>query len=310
MQQQTEVGFIGTGTMGEPMAHNLLRAGIPLIVWNRTAEKTRTLLSAGARIASDLSEVFETARTIILMLFDGAAADAVLSRGTAQFAAKVKEHTIIQMGTVSPSYSSALAEDLAAAGGRYVEAPVSGQRGPAMAGQLVAMVAGDEQDIGAIRHLLEPMCREIVPCGMVPNALSLKNATNLYVGTMLACLVETFNFGRRQGLDLDLLASLLGNGPMASDLIRMKAPKLVLQDFSVEASIKSLAEGARLISEQAAASDAAVPMLDTCILLLQEAVSLGLGAADVTALARVVEERSGIAERSHLPSSSRHRASN
>ena len=290
--QQAEVGFIGTGTMGEPMAHNLLRAGIPLIVWNRTTEKTQALASAGARVASDASDVFENARTVILMLFNGAAADAVLARGTARFATSVKDRTIVQMGTVSPAYSLALAEDIAAAGGRYVEAPVSGQRGPAMAGQLIAMVAGDEHDIRAVRHLFDPMCKDVVSCGPVPNALSLKNASNLYVATMLTCLVETFNFARCQGLDLDLLATLLCNGPMASDLVRMKAPKLVASDFAVQASVKSMAEATRLIAEQAASSDAAVPMLDACILLCRQAISLGMSEADVTALTRAIEERS------------------
>ena len=290
--QQAEVGFIGTGTMGEPMAHNLLRAGVPLIVWNRTTEKTRTLASAGARVASDASDVFEKARTVILMLFDGAAADAVLARGTARFATNVEGRTIVQMGTVSPAHSLALAKDIAAAGGRYVEAPVSGQRGPAAAGQLIAMVAGDERDIRAVRHLFDPMCKEVVSCGPVPNALSLKNASNLYVATTLACLVETFNFARCQGLDLDLLATLLCNGPMASDLVRMKAPKLVARDFAIQASVKTMAEGTRLIAEQAAASHAAVPMLDACMLLCRESVSLGLSDADVTALTQAIEERS------------------
>ena len=290
--QQAEVGFIGTGTMGEPMAHNLLRAGMPLIVWNRTTEKTRTLASAGARVASDASDVFENARTVILMLFDSAAADAVLARGTARFATNVEGRTIVQMGTVSPAHSLALAEDIAAAGGRYVEAPVSGQRGPAAAGQLIAMVAGDEHDIRAVRYLFDPMCKEVVSCGPVPNALSLKNTSNLYVATTLACLVETFNFARCQDLDLDLLATLLCNGPMASDLVRMKAPKLVARDFAIQASVRTMAEGTRLIAEQAAASQAAVPMLDACMLLCREAVSLGLSDADVTALTQAIEERS------------------
>ena len=161
-----------------------------------------------------------------------------------------------------------------------------------MAGQLIAMVAGDEHDIRAVRPLFDPMCKEVVPCGPVPNALSLKNASNLYVATMLTCLAETFNFARCQGLDLDLLATLLCNGPMASDLVRMKAPKLVARDFAIQASVKTMAEGTRLIAEQAAASQAAVPMLDACVSLCRDAVSLGLGEADVTALARAIEERS------------------
>ena len=242
---QTPIGFIGVGVMGEPMALNLLRAGFARRV-EPDGREDGAVAAAGARIAADATEVFATARTVILMLFDSAAADVVLSRGTARFATTVADHTIVQMGTVSPAYSLALARDIATAGGRYVEAPVSGQRGPAVAGQLIAMVAGDSHDIRAVRYLFDPMCKDVVPCGPVPNALSLKNASNLYVATMLTCLVETFNFARCQGLDL--LANLMCNGPMASDLVRMKAPKLVARDFAVQASINTGAEGTRLIA--------------------------------------------------------------
>ena len=74
-------GFIGIGTMGEPMALNLVRAGTPLVVWNRTREKCEPLEQAGARVADDLADLFAACETIILMLADGASTDAVLDRG-------------------------------------------------------------------------------------------------------------------------------------------------------------------------------------------------------------------------------------
>ena len=135
------IGFIGLGSMGEPMALNLAKAGTPLLVWNRTPAKVRSLEAAGAAIAADAGEVFARADVIILMLVDGAAIDAVLGRGTRAFGARVKDRTIVHMGTTSPAYSRGLEADVWAAGGGYVEAPVSGSRKPAEAGQLVAMLA-------------------------------------------------------------------------------------------------------------------------------------------------------------------------
>ncbi len=286
------VGFIGLGSMGEPMALNLARAGTPLVVWNRTPDKAQALASAGADVAASVEEVFERTRTIILMLTDSDAMDAVLGRGAPAFAGLVRDRTVVHMGTTSPNYSRALAAELRAAGGRYVEAPVSGSRKPAETGQLIAMLAGEADAVEAVRPLLAFMCRETVMCGPVPNALSMKLASNLFLIAMLTGLAEAVNYAGRQGLDLDQFVALLGAGPLSSDLLRMKAPKLVARDFTVQASITNVLESSRLITEAARAADIALPLLDTCHALYKEASSLGLGGADVVAVLRAIEERS------------------
>ena len=135
VEAQVDVGFIGLGVMGEPMALNLARAGTALVVWNRTAAKNEVLRAAGARVATSPAEVFRQARVVILMLADDAAIDSVLGRGTPDFGANVAQHTIVHMGTTSPEYSRGLEADVRAAGGSYVEAPVSGSRKPAEAGR-------------------------------------------------------------------------------------------------------------------------------------------------------------------------------
>ena len=136
------IGFIGLGKMGSPMAANLLHAGIPLIVWNRNAEKSKALEAVGACVADSVSELFANASIILMMLLDEQAIDTVLERGTAGFDALVSGKTVVNLGTTSAEYSSKLELDLVRAGGRYVEAPVSGSRVPAERGALVGMVAG------------------------------------------------------------------------------------------------------------------------------------------------------------------------
>lgn len=100
--------------------------------------------------------MFDRADSVILMLADESAVDTVLGRGTPDFAARVAGHTVVHMGTVSPEYSVGLRDDIRSAGGRYVEAPVSGSRVPAEQGQLVAMLAGDAESVKAVRPLLAP----------------------------------------------------------------------------------------------------------------------------------------------------------
>jgi 3-hydroxyisobutyrate dehydrogenase len=130
-------------------------------------------------VAGSPEEVFERAEVVILMLATEAAVDEVLGRGSPGFPALVAGRTVVHMGTASPAWSLALEADVRAAGGSYVEAPVSGSRGPAEAGELVAMLAGDPAAVAEVRPLLAPMCRDAVDCGAVPGALLMKLAVNL-----------------------------------------------------------------------------------------------------------------------------------
>src|SRR2546423_9912055 len=105
------VGFIGLGTMGEPMALNLVRVGTPLRVWNRSPAKSAILGKAGASVAKDAAEVFARSEVIIFMLVDGAAMDSVLGRGERAFVDRVKGRTLVNMATPSPGYSRELEAD-------------------------------------------------------------------------------------------------------------------------------------------------------------------------------------------------------
>src|SRR5512145_3114718 len=135
------IGFLGLGTMGEPMAMNLQRAGFPLVVWNRDARKGAPLVQAGAALAASVEDVFARCGLVLAMLADGAALDSVLARGTPAFAQHLNGRLLVNMATNSAAYSKGLEAAIRAVGGRYVEAPMSGSRKPAEAGQLVAMLA-------------------------------------------------------------------------------------------------------------------------------------------------------------------------
>ncbi len=147
----TNVGFIGLGVMGHPMALNLARAGTRLTVWNRTPSKTEELRRAGATVASSPAELCRRADVVLFMLAGGPAIDTTLGRGTPDFTANVAGRVIVHMGTTSPDYSRSLEADVRAANGRYVEAPVSGSRGPAETAELVAMlVTTPQQSISSV----------------------------------------------------------------------------------------------------------------------------------------------------------------
>jgi 3-hydroxyisobutyrate dehydrogenase len=285
------VGFVGLGAMGEPMALNLVTAGVPLIVWNRTATKSGPLKDAGAEVARSSDEVFARAETIILMLVDGAAIDAVLRRSETDLADRIKRKTIVHMGTTSPAFSLRLAQDIAAAGGAYIESPVSGSRVPAQTRQLVAMLAGEPAIVERTRPLLNAMCREAVYCGPVPSALLMKLAVNAVLLPLVTALAESMHFAERHDLSIKQLVSILDAGPMASVVSRAKAAKLASREFTVQASVANAFENCRLTAEAARQAGISSPLIDVCHALYRETLQLGFADLDMVAVLNAFERR-------------------
>ncbi|MFD0986886.1 NAD(P)-dependent oxidoreductase [Methyloligella solikamskensis] len=289
------IGFIGLGLMGQPMALNLASslpsAGEALIVWNRTPSKCEPLRAAGAEVAPSAEAVFDAARIVILMMVDDGAADIVLERGTSSFAENVRNRIVVNMGTHSAAYSRALESEIRNAGGRFVEAPVSGSRKPAEAGELIAMVAGEPDAVDEVRPCLAPMCSEVLDCGAVPSALATKLSVNLFLITMVTALAESFHLAGRLGVDLERFAEVLNAGPMASAVSKVKLQKLLEEDFEVQAAITDVLKNADLTAEAARTSETASPLLDASRTLYEETVALGFGAEDMAAVVKAIEAR-------------------
>ncbi|GAA0582148.1 NAD(P)-dependent oxidoreductase [Paractinoplanes ferrugineus] len=273
------LGFLGLGVMGRPMAANLVGAGHELVGWTRSGREL-----PGARGAASPAEVFEQAEVVFLMLANAEAIDSVIGPA-------VRDRTVVHMGTTSPEYSAGLGARVRELGGRYVEAPVSGSRGPAEAGQLVAMLAGDEPDRDRVRPLLAPMCREVFDCGPVPRGLLLKLAVNTFLISMVTGLAEAFHFADGVGLDPALLRDVLDAGPMASFVSKGKGGKIVAGDYSVQAAIRDVHYNNRLIVEAAAKHGLATPLLDICRELYAETEQQGRGGEDMASVIHAVKAR-------------------
>lgn len=276
------------------MALNLARAGTSLVVWNRSPRPADALEAAGARVAVTVQDVFDNARVVILMLVDEAATDAVLARGTPEFRALVSGHIVVPMGSTSPEYSRQLSEDVHAAGGRYVESPVSGSRTPAENGELVALLGGAPETVAEIRPILAPMCREALLCGPVGSGLLMKLAVNLYLDTMLAGLAEAVHFADRNRLDLETFRDAIDAGPLASGVTRIKIPKLIARDFSVQAATSDAHANTRLIAAAAAVVGASTPLLELSSTLYRESIDLGNGRLDMSSVLEAIEARSAV----------------
>ena len=286
------VGFVGLGVMGRPMALTLLGAGTDLVVWNRSPAAADDLGRAGARVAGDVAEVFAAADVVLLMLASEEVLDRVLGRHTPRFDALVADRTVVHMGTTSPEFSVRLSRDVARAGGRYAEAPVSGSRPVAEAAQLVVMLAGDEAVRAAVSPVVQPLGRAVVETGGVGSALRTKLAVNLFLITQVTGLVEAFHFAAEHGLDLEAFRRVVEEGPMASTVARAKLGKLLDGDYEVQAGAADVLMNAELIVAAGRRAGLATPVADVCRVLFAEAVADGWGDLDMAVVLEAVRERS------------------
>lgn len=273
------------------MAANLLKTQPCLTVWNRSLPALERLGELGATIAPSAREAMRGAAIVLLMLANEAAIDDVLERESQAFADNVHSRLIVHMGTTSSDFSRNLAAAVEAAGGRYVEAPVSGSRVPAENGTLVAMVAGEEADVTAVRDLLQPMCSKTFACGHVPGGLTMKLAVNLFLITMVTGLAEAAHFALAAGLDIALFRAVIDAGPMSSDVSRVKLDKLVNGDFTPQASLADVLMNSRLVADAARSSAVATPLLEQAKALYAKADEMGLGGIDMIGVVRALEER-------------------
>jgi 3-hydroxyisobutyrate dehydrogenase len=278
------VGFLGLGHMGEPMAANLLRARGDLVVWNRTPAAAQRLGARGARVVATPALVFESCDTVILMLANLDAINETLGRTDGSFAVPVRGRVILNMGTIAPVDSAQLSEALRDHGATYLEAPVSGSRVPAENGALVAMLAGPAEAAEPAAALLTAMCRSVFRCGGVPSALTTKLAVNVFLIDMVTGLAEATRFAEGNGVDLEVFRAVLDNGPMGSDVSRLKLAKLLADDYAPQATVRDVRYNSRLILDQAGRSGTELPLLADCEGLLGATEQLGHEDADMVAV--------------------------
>ncbi|MGQ7296586.1 NAD(P)-dependent oxidoreductase [Quadrisphaera sp. KR29] len=290
--EDLRVGFAGLGIMGAPMAGHLLRAGVPLTVWNRSEAPALALEAAGARRARDVADLFASSDVVILVLAGADAVDAVLGALGERRGELLAGRTVVNTGTLAPERSRRLAEQLAAAGAVLVEAPVSGSRRPAEEASLVGMTAGPREAVERVTPLLRCFCASTTHCGEVPAALTLKLAVNTFLVALVTGLAESFHFAAAHGLDPSLLQRVLDAGQMSSPISRVKSAKLVAQDWAPQASLADVLMNASLITDAARAAGVASPLLDVCRDLCAEGVARGDGALDVAAVVRAIADRS------------------
>jgi 3-hydroxyisobutyrate dehydrogenase len=286
------ISVIGTGVMGEPMARNLKKSGLTVTVFNRTQRRCEDLRGIGIAVADSAAHAIGASDASILMLPTHKEIDEVLGRTEdGKVTTPVAGKTIVVMATVSPAYSLALSQAVSAAGARYVEAPVSGSKTPAQNGQLVIMAAAaDPAYIDAVQPAFDAVGKKTVRCGAVPGAMRMKLANNLLLISYFEALAEAVHFARGIGIDVSQFLEMVLAGPLASDVLRTKAPKLLTDDFDQQAPIRHVFKDISLICEEANERGIWLPIARANRALFAHAIDRGQENDDAIGVVKVLRE--------------------
>jgi 3-hydroxyisobutyrate dehydrogenase-like beta-hydroxyacid dehydrogenase len=288
-----KIGFLGLGIMGGAMAANILRAGYPLMVYNRTPEKCQPLAQLGAGVASDPRHLAQTAEVIIAMVTGPEALETLLWGPQAAASAFNENKVFINMSSVPPRFTRELAERLAPTGVTFIDAPVSGTKKPAEEGSLVILAGGGEEKIKELEPLLLTMGKKVIYCGPVGQGSMMKMFINLLLGVMMAGFAECLNFGRLGGLDFGAMLDTVSSGAMNAPMFQIKAANLRDKNYPAAFPFKHLSKDAKFVVDTAYETGAPVPLGQMLLHLYRLGVAQGWGDEDISAIAKVMEHLSG-----------------
>jgi 3-hydroxyisobutyrate dehydrogenase len=283
------IGWIGLGVMGLPMAVNAAQSGLGLRVWNRTQEKAGPVLEAGAEQAESPAGLLAWADTVVLMLSGPEGIEGVLGPIFQTQPEILNGKVLVNMGTNPPAFSRDLKARLDRQGAVFVDAPVSGTRVQAEDGELVIMASGPDEVLEALAPLFQAVGHRVIPCGEVPKSTLMKLAVNIVLSASIAGLVEGAHFARKSGLDWNTFFQILLAGPLGNDMFAIKARKIMEGDFSPQASIGTVREMLKHITDAAYDIHASIPGTRSNVNLITTAMNRGLADEDACAILKVFD---------------------
>lgn len=243
------IGVAGLGAMGGNVALRLMEVGHQVTVWNRTADKTKPIAQAGAKVAATPADVAAASEAVITLLTDGAAIDAVYNGPKGLLSGEVNGKLFIEMSTVAPKVETDLAPKVRAKGAAMVECPVGGSTAPARKGQLLGLMGAEPADAARARPILEQLCRKVEHCGPVGTGAAIKLSINLPLMVAWQAYGEAFSIARSVGWDARRLVDLFVESNGGNKAIAMRADMIVAMlenrdpgptTFSIANAVKDL----------------------------------------------------------------------
>jgi len=286
-----KVGFAGLGNLGRAIAERLASQGVELVLWNRTLEKAKELAKKlGCEWVSKPKELPEKAETIIVILFDSTASEAVIFGKEGIAKGPVEGKTVVDLTTNHYRYAALAYEELKKLKAHYLDAPVLGSVVPAKKGELTTLVGGDEEVFNRQEPLLRLFSKAVYYLGPAGTASKAKLINNIVLGGFMDLLAEALALAERAGIGKEKMLSILEDGAGKSYVLQAKKQKLLEEDFSPHFSVnliyKDLHYAQDLLAELKGTSFTASAVKETYGL----ARSKGLGELDFSVLYKLFKE--------------------
>jgi len=245
------VGLIGLGLMGGPMGQNLLSAGFPLVVWNRTKAKADDLVREGAKLSADPRAVAEQADVLITIVSDPAALEKVLFGARGAVEGLRAGSTLIDSSTVSPELARRVAAACAERGVDFLDAPVTGGTWGAKKGELVFMVGGKAEVLERVRPVLEAVGKKFPLLGPNGAGQTVKLGMNLLLALQVDAFAEALALVTASGVTAEKLMEVLQSSMARSGVLDVKAPMMVKGEFPASFPLRLMHKDVRLALELA-----------------------------------------------------------
>jgi 2-hydroxy-3-oxopropionate reductase len=287
----TKIAFIGLGTMGLPMATNLVRAGHEVSAHNRTEAKALKLAEAGGTAATSVAEAVQDAEIVITMLPDSPDVEQVARDGI--LAETSRGALWIDMSTISPAVTRDLATRAEKLDIRTLDAPVSGGEQGAIDASLSIMVGGTGEDYESALPVLGTMGKTIVHVGPVGAGQTVKAANQLITAGNLALLAEAVVFLDTHGVDLPQAMEVIGGGLAGSTILARKSPAMLNREFTPSFRVELHHKDLGILLDAARQAGVVTPLGAAAAQLMAAAKAQGHGDLDHAALLLVVEQLSG-----------------
>jgi len=289
-----QLGFIGLGVMGSRMVKRLLDSGHKVTGYNRTRSKAQWLLDAGMKWADSPRAVAEACDVTLSMVTNTTALQAICGGSDGVLAGLASDKVYVDMSTVSPQASRALAEQVAAKGARMLDAPVSGSVSTLEEGKLSIMVGGDADAFERVKPILLDIGPKVTHVGANGLAVSMKIATNLSLAVQMLAFSEAVLLAEKSGIKREVAVEVLTNSVMASPMVKYRGPFVLNMPDEAWFDVGMMQKDMNLALEMGRQLDVPLPTTAVTNELLTAASGMGLGAKDFAILFEVLARMSGV----------------
>lgn len=288
------VGFVGLGVMGLPMASHLVEAGHRVLGYNRSPAAAETLISRGAHGAESLAELAVRSDVVVTMLPDSPDVEEVLFAPNGIASKLGAGALVIDCSTISPQSATSIGARLAEADVAFVDAPVSGGEVGAVSGSLAVMMGGADADVVRAQEILGAFASTMAHVGPIGSGQLVKAANQILVAGNIAMVAEALTLLGRTNVDVRTALGVLNGGLAASRVLEVKGPKMVDRDFSPGFRLDLHYKDLKIALSAAERANVALPLTGIVTQLVQAMRSAGGGSLDHGALIQAVERLSSV----------------